>query len=52
MYVVSGLNESPDQIPSLLKKKYTGLIDRLAFYVAVRPGEDDARWKGLIAACH
>jgi probable F420-dependent oxidoreductase len=49
VYAVEG---TWDQVPGLLRKKYTGLIDRLAFYVSVRPGEDDARWRQLIAACH
>lgn len=49
VYAVEG---TWDEVPALLRKKYAGLIDRLGFYVAVRPGEDDARWRKLIAACH
>ena len=49
VYAVQG---TWDEVPGLLRKKYTGLIDRLAFYVPVRPGEDDARWRKMIAACH
>ena len=49
VYAVEG---TWDEIPALLREKYTGLIDRLAFYVAVRPGEDDARWRRFVTACH
>ena len=47
VYAVEG---TYDDIPGLLKKKYTGILDRLGFYTAMRPGED-ALWRGLVAAC-
>ena len=48
VYAVEG---TWDEIPGLLRKKYEGLIDRLAFYVSVRPGAEDDRWRGLVEAC-
>jgi probable F420-dependent oxidoreductase len=48
VYAVCG---TYDEVPGLLKKKYTDLIDRLAFYMPIRPGSDDAAWSELIAAC-
>jgi len=48
VYAVEG---TYDDIPELLKKKYGGVIDRLGFYAAVRPGADDELWRRLIAAC-
>jgi hypothetical protein len=47
VYAVTG---TYDEIPSLLKKKYAGIIDRLGFYSAIRPG-DEALWSRLIEAC-
>ncbi|HZP40279.1 MAG TPA: TIGR03617 family F420-dependent LLM class oxidoreductase [Candidatus Binatia bacterium] len=48
VYAVEG---TYDQVPGLLKRKYTGLVDRLSFYMPIRPGADDALWSELIAAC-
>jgi len=48
VYAVEG---TFDDVPALVKKKYGGVIDRLAFYTPVRPGPDDAIWSRLIAAC-
>src|SRR5438132_887324 len=48
VYAVEG---TYDEVPELLKKKYGGVIDRLGFYTAVRPGADDEMWRRLIAAC-
>ena len=48
VYAVEG---TYDEVPGLLKKKYGGVIDRLGFYSAVRPGADDEMWRRLIAAC-
>jgi len=48
VYAVEG---TYDEVPGLLKKKYGGVIDRLGFYAAVRPGADDELWRRLIAAC-
>jgi len=47
VYAVEG---TWDQVPALLREKYEGLIDRLAFYVSVRPGAEDERWRRLVAA--
>ncbi len=48
VYAVEG---KYDDIPGLLKKKYEGVIDRLAFYVPLRPGSDDSAVSRLVAAC-
>ena len=48
VYAVQG---TYDEIPGLLRKKYGGVIDRLGFYMPIRPGSDDAAWSKLIAAC-
>jgi len=47
-YAVEG---TYDEVPDLLKKKYAGVLDRLAFYMPLRPGADDSAWSRLIAAC-
>jgi hypothetical protein len=48
VYAVQG---TYDEIPALLKKKYGAVIDRLGFYMPIRPGADDTAWGRLIAAC-
>ncbi len=48
VYAVEGALE---EVPALLKKKYDGVIDRLSFYSALRPGADDAAWRRVVAAC-
>ena len=48
IYAVQG---TFDEVPGLLKKKYSGVIDRLSFYSPLRPGADDAMWRRAIAAC-
>jgi probable F420-dependent oxidoreductase len=41
-----------DEIPGLLRRKYDGLVDRLAFYAPIGGGgAGEARWRELIAAC-
>src|SRR5207247_11116549 len=40
VYAVEG---TYDEVPGLLKKTYGGVVDRLGFYAAVRPGADDER---------
>jgi len=40
-----------DQVPDLLKRKYGGILDRIAFYTPVRTDGDEGRWRELIAAC-
>jgi probable F420-dependent oxidoreductase len=41
---------SPEEVPALLKAKYNGVLDRLMFYHADRPGQHDARWRKIIDA--
>jgi hypothetical protein len=41
---------SPEEVPALLKAKYDGVLDRLMFYHADRPGQQDARWRKIIDA--
>jgi probable F420-dependent oxidoreductase len=47
VYAVQG---TYDEIPDLLRKKYGGVLDRLGFYSAMRPG-DETIWSRLIQAC-
>jgi probable F420-dependent oxidoreductase len=51
MLAVYALEGPWDEVPSLVKRKYDGVLDRIAFYSPVRPGGDDAAWRQLIAAC-
>lgn len=46
-YAVTG---SPDEVPALLKARYDGLLDRVAFYHPDRPGVNDARWRKIVDA--
>jgi Coenzyme F420-dependent N5,N10-methylene tetrahydromethanopterin reductase and related flavin-dependent oxidoreductases len=46
-YAVTG---SPEEMPALLKARYAGLLDRVAFYQPYRPGEQDARWRKIVEA--
>jgi probable F420-dependent oxidoreductase len=39
-----------DEIAAKLRKKYTGLLDRVAYYMPYRPGEDDAVYRRAIEA--
>ncbi len=41
---------SPEEVPGLLKAKYTGLLDRVAFYYPDPPGQNDARWRKIVEA--
>ena len=41
---------APEEVPGLLKAKYDGLLDRVAFYQPYRPGQHEARWRNLVAA--
>jgi probable F420-dependent oxidoreductase len=50
MLEVFAVQGTYDEIPDLLRRKYAGVIDRLGFYTAMRPG-DDALWSRLIEAC-
>ncbi len=46
-YTVSG---SPAEVPALLKERYAGLLDRVAFYHPDRPGVNEARWQSIVQA--
>jgi probable F420-dependent oxidoreductase len=48
VFAVQGLI---DDIPDLIKRKYTGVIDRLGFYTLPGILGDEARRRALIAAC-
>jgi probable F420-dependent oxidoreductase len=51
MLAVYAIEGTWDEVPALLKRKYDGVLDRIAFYTPIRPGGDDAAWRRLIAAC-
>ncbi|HEX6288211.1 MAG TPA: TIGR03617 family F420-dependent LLM class oxidoreductase [Herpetosiphonaceae bacterium] len=42
----------PDEIGHAVRERYTGLIDRVAFYLPFEPERDDAFWRTTIAALH
>ena len=44
-YAVIG---TPAEIPALLRARYDGLLDRVAFYHQDRPGTNDARWQRIV----
>jgi probable F420-dependent oxidoreductase len=46
-YAVTG---SPEEMPGLLKARYDGLLDRVAFYQPYQPGKHDERWRKIAAA--
>jgi probable F420-dependent oxidoreductase len=48
VYAVEGL---VDDIPGLIKKKYTGVLDRLGFYALPGALGDEAQRRALVAAC-
>jgi probable F420-dependent oxidoreductase len=48
VYAVQG---TYDEVPDLLRKKYGGVLDRIGFYMPIRPGSDDTAWSRFIAAC-
>jgi len=48
VYAVQGL---VDDIPDLIKKKYTGVMDRLGFYTLPGVLGDEAQRRALVAAC-
>jgi probable F420-dependent oxidoreductase len=41
---------SPEEVPGLIKAKYDGLLDRVAFYHPDRPGQRDTRWHKIVEA--
>ena len=46
-YTVTG---SPEEMPVLLKARYQGLLDRVAFYYSYKPGQDEKRWRKIVEA--
>jgi len=46
-YTVTG---SPEEMPALLKARYKGLLDRVAFYYSYKPGQDEKRWRKIVEA--
>jgi probable F420-dependent oxidoreductase len=48
VYAVQGL---VDDLPDLIKKKYTGVMDRLGFYVLPGVLGDESQRRALVAAC-
>ncbi len=45
VYAVSG---TFDNIAARIKERYSGLLDRFAFYFPYRPGTDDEQWRAII----
>lgn len=41
-----------DEIADRLKTRYTGLLDRVAFYHGYRVGERESFWRQVIDALH
>ncbi len=41
-----------DEIPELIRSKYTGVLDRVTLYWPFVPGRDDDRWRRLIDVIH
>lgn len=46
-YTVTG---SPEEMPALLKARYQGLLDRVAFYYSYELGQDEKRWRKIVEA--
>jgi probable F420-dependent oxidoreductase len=41
-----------DKLPGLLRQRYAGLVQRVALYYPVPPGDPEATWKAFSAAFH
>jgi hypothetical protein len=41
-----------DKLPGLLRQRYAGLVQRVALYYPVPPGDPEATWKAFAAAFH
>lgn len=46
-YAVQG---APEEVPRMLRDKYEGLLDRVAFYHPDRPGVNGDRWRKIVRA--
>ena len=44
-YTITG---SPQEMPGLIKERYNGLLDRVAFYYPYHPGQDEKRWRKIV----
>jgi probable F420-dependent oxidoreductase len=44
------ISGTPDEIPALLRARYEGLLDRVSFYFADKPGQNTARWTRIVRA--
>jgi probable F420-dependent oxidoreductase len=49
VYAVTG---TPDEIPAMLRARYDGLLDRIAFYFPYQLGESEVRWRKFVQAFH
>jgi probable F420-dependent oxidoreductase len=49
VYAVTG---TPDEIPAMLRARYDGLLDRIAFYFPYQLGEPEVRWRKFVQAFH
>ena len=38
----------PDELGTVLRERYTGLIDRIALYIPFVPGERDSFWRTVV----
>ena len=47
VYAVTG---APDDIPAMLRARYDGLLDRIAFYFPYQPGQHETRWRKFVQA--
>jgi probable F420-dependent oxidoreductase len=43
---------TPSELPAKLHTKYAGLVDRVTLYLPFVPGENDGRWRALVAGMH
>jgi probable F420-dependent oxidoreductase len=43
---------APDELGSALRKRYAGLLDRIALYIPFVPGERDAFWRTVVKSVH
>jgi probable F420-dependent oxidoreductase len=48
MLTTFGVVTAPEEVASVLKERYQGLVDRLGLYIPFRPGERDSFWSHLL----
>lgn len=39
-----------EEMPAMLKARYQGVLDRVAFYYSYKPGQDEKRWRKIVEA--